>query len=150
MLRIRQRGHVRRATGQTFQRGSHGVCGTRNLELVRSLGAGTALDYTRGELESCTDTFDVILDAVGKLPAALARRLTKPDGRRLDVRRLATQAAKMTTADLQFLAGLVEQDSLRTFIDREYPLERIVEAHAYVQQEHKRGHVVVNVYPATP
>ena len=53
--------------------------------------------------------------------------------------------AKMTTADLQFLAELVDAGRLRTFIDREYPLERIVEAHAYVQQEHKRGHVVIHV-----
>jgi NADPH2:quinone reductase len=51
----------------------------------------------------------------------------------------------MTTAELQFLAELVDERELRTFVDREYPLDRIVEAHAYVQQERKRGHVVVNV-----
>jgi NADPH:quinone reductase-like Zn-dependent oxidoreductase len=51
----------------------------------------------------------------------------------------------MTTAELQFLAELVDGGELRTFIDREYPLDRIVEAHTYVQQGHKRGHVVINV-----
>jgi NADPH:quinone reductase-like Zn-dependent oxidoreductase len=40
---------------------------------------------------------------------------------------------------------LIDRGELHTFIDREYPFERIVEAHAYVQQEHKRGHVVINV-----
>jgi NADPH:quinone reductase-like Zn-dependent oxidoreductase len=55
----------------------------------------------------------------------------------------------MTTAELQFLAELVDERKLRTFIDREYPLDHIVEAHAYVQQEHKRGHVVVNVNTAS-
>jgi NADPH:quinone reductase-like Zn-dependent oxidoreductase len=55
----------------------------------------------------------------------------------------------MTTAELQFLAALVDGGELHTFIDREYPLDRIVEAHAYVQQGHKRGHVVINVASAS-
>lgn len=55
----------------------------------------------------------------------------------------------MTTAELEFLTGLVEAGGLRTFIDREYPLDRIVEAHTYVQQGHKRGHVVVTVNSAS-
>jgi NADPH:quinone reductase-like Zn-dependent oxidoreductase len=53
----------------------------------------------------------------------------------------------MTTAELQFLAALVDGGELHTFIDREYPLDRMVEAHTYVQQGHKRGHVVINVNP---
>jgi NADPH:quinone reductase-like Zn-dependent oxidoreductase len=72
-----------------------------------------------------------------------------PSGLRLDVRWHAGLAGKMTTTDLQFLATLVEAGELRTFIDREYPLERIVEAHAYVQQGHKRGHVVIHVNAAS-
>jgi NADPH:quinone reductase-like Zn-dependent oxidoreductase len=51
----------------------------------------------------------------------------------------------MTTEELQFLSALVDAGKLHTFIDREYALDRIVEAHTYVQQEHKRGHVVINV-----
>jgi len=122
-----------------------GVCSTGNLAMVRSLGAGNVIDYTKNELESCTATFDVIFDAVGKLSAALARRLSRPSGIHLSVLKHARLAGKMTTADLQFLASLVDGGELRTFIDREYPLDRIVEAHAYVQQEHKRGHVVITV-----
>lgn len=123
-----------------------GVCSTENLALVRSLGAGKVIDYTKNELETCTQTFDVVFDAVGKLPAALARSLTARSGLRLDVQKHAGLVAKMTTADLQFLAALVDGGELRTFIDREYPLHRMVEAHAYVQQGHKRGHVVINVH----
>lgn len=122
-----------------------GVCSTRNVDMVRSLGAVAVLDYTRNELESCRDVFDVVFDAVGKLHPALARRLTAPSGRRLDVRRHVGPAASMTTAELQFLADLSGKGELRTFIDREYPLERMAEAHEYVQQGHKRGHVVINV-----
>jgi NADPH:quinone reductase-like Zn-dependent oxidoreductase len=55
----------------------------------------------------------------------------------------------MTTAELQFLAALVDRGELRTFIDRDYPLDRIVEAHTYVQKGHKRGHVVINVNPVS-
>jgi NADPH:quinone reductase-like Zn-dependent oxidoreductase len=126
-----------------------GVCSTGNLALVRSLGAHKVIDYTRNELETCTATFDVVFDAVGKLPAVLARRLSAPSGLRLDVRKDIGPIGKMTTAELQFLAELVDRGELRTFIDREYPLDRIVEAHTYVQQGHKRGHVVVNVNPVS-
>jgi len=122
-----------------------GVCSTGNLAMVRSLGAHKVIDYTRNELETCTETFDVVFDAVGKLPAVLARRLTAPSGLCLNVQKHAGAVGKMTTPELQFLAALVDGRELRTFIDREYPLDRIVEAHTYVQQGHKRGHVVINV-----
>lgn len=122
-----------------------GVCSTGNLSLVSSLGAGKVIDYTKNELEACTQTFDVVFDAVGKLPAALAKKLTAPAGRRLDVRRHVGPIRTMTTAELQFLAALIDAGKLRTFIDREYPLDRIVEAHTYVQRGHKRGHVVIQV-----
>jgi NADPH:quinone reductase-like Zn-dependent oxidoreductase len=126
-----------------------GVCSTGNLELVRSLGAAKVVDYTKSELEGCTETFDVVLDAVGKLGAVLAGRLSAPSGLRLSVTKDVGPVGKMTTAELQFLAELVERRELRTVIDREYPLDRIVEAHTYVQQGHKRGHVVINVNSAS-
>jgi NADPH:quinone reductase-like Zn-dependent oxidoreductase len=131
--------------GRHFGAEVTGVCSTGNLTLVRSLGAGKVIDYTTNELETCADTFDVVMDAVGKLPAALAKRLLAPSGRHLDVRKHVGPAGKMTTAELQFLAALVDEGELHTVIDREYPLDRIVEAHAYVQQGHKRGHVVIDV-----
>jgi NADPH:quinone reductase-like Zn-dependent oxidoreductase len=122
-----------------------GVCSTANLGLVRSLGARKVIDYTRNELEACTETFDVVFDAVGKLPAVLARKLSTPSGKRLSVVWHVGPAKKITTEELQFLATLVDAGELHTFIDREYPLDCIVEAHTYVQQGHKRGHVVINV-----
>jgi NADPH:quinone reductase-like Zn-dependent oxidoreductase len=122
-----------------------GVCSTRNLDLVRTLGAHKVIDYTTGELEACADRFDVIFDTVAKLPAALARRLAGPEGLRLDVAKDSRLLGRITVADLDLLAEMVDRAELCTFIDREYPLDRIVEAHAYVQQERKRGHVIVNV-----
>jgi len=126
-----------------------GVCSTANLSLVRSLGAGKVIDYTRNELEICAETFDVVFDAVGKLPAVLARRLSAPSGLRLDVRKHVGPVDKITTAELQFLAALVDEGALHTFIDREYLLDRMVDAHTYVQLGHKRGHVVINVNPVS-
>jgi NADPH:quinone reductase-like Zn-dependent oxidoreductase len=126
-----------------------GVCSTGNLDMVRSMGAHKVIDYTTNELETCTESFDVIFDAVAKLPAALARRLSAPSGLCLNVQKHAGLVGKMTTAELQFLAALVDGGELRTFIDREYSLDRIVEAHTYVQEGHKRGHVVINVNPVS-
>ncbi len=129
--------------------GAHvtGVCSTGNLALVRSLGAGNVIDYTTSELEACTQTFDVVFDAVGKLSAVLARRLSAASGLLLSVAKHAGSIRKMTTTELEFLAALVDKGELRAFIDREYPLDRMVEAHRYVQQGHKRGHVVITVNP---
>jgi len=121
------------------------VCSSRNADLARMLGADTVLDYTQPEFASCTDKFDVVFDAVGKLPTAAARRLTGDKGVRFTVQRDVGPIAKIITAELTFLTGLVEAGKLRTFIDRQYSLEDIREAHAYVGQWHKRGHVVITV-----
>ena len=122
-----------------------GVCSTKNLAMVQSLGAVDVIDYTQNGIESCTDVFDVVLDAVGKLPTYLAQRLTAGSGLHLDVRKHVGPVRTITTAELKFLADLVDEGEIRTYIDREYPLDRIADAHAYVQQGHKRGHVVINV-----
>src|SRR5262245_10066165 len=74
-----------------------GVCSTVNLELVRSLGAVKVIDYTRNELETCTETFDLVFDAVGKLPAVLASRLTARSGLHLNVLKNIGPISKMTT-----------------------------------------------------
>lgn len=123
-----------------------GVCSAKNFELVRSLGADAVLDYTQPEFADCKETYDVVFDAVGKLERRAAKRLAGAGGRRLSVASDVGPIARMTTAELEFLVKLVEAGKLRTFIDRQYALEDIREAHAYVGQWHKRGHVVVAVH----
>ena len=122
-----------------------GVCSSRNAELVKALGADSVLDYTQPAFDSCDETFDVVFDAVGKLSRGAARRLSGAHGLRLSVARDIASPARMTTAELTFLTGLAESGKLRTYIDRRYSLEDIREAHAYVGQWRKRGHVVVTV-----
>jgi NADPH:quinone reductase-like Zn-dependent oxidoreductase len=121
-----------------------GVCSTANLDLVRSLGADRVIDYTQQDFVDEAETYDVVFDAVDKLPASRARtRLRKP-GIYLNVRKDSGSGAG-SQEDLATLKALIETGAVRAVIDRRYPLEDVVEAHAYVEKGHKKGHVVVAV-----
>jgi NADPH:quinone reductase-like Zn-dependent oxidoreductase len=128
-----------------------GVCSTRNLELVRSLGAERVIDYTRQDFTQGDERYDVIFDAVDKLPVSKGKRALKGTGTYLNVRKDSGSGGDLQTADLDFLRERIEAGELRSVIDRRYPLERIVEAHRYVEGGHKRGNVVITVSdPASP
>ncbi len=124
-----------------------GVCSTANLELVRSLGADSVIDYTREDFTRSGPIYDVVFDAVDKAPARHGRRALKSTGRYLNVMRDsgAGGGGALTTEHLVYLKELVEAGSLKAVIDRRYTLEQIVEAHSYVEQGHKSGNVVVTV-----
>jgi NADPH:quinone reductase-like Zn-dependent oxidoreductase len=126
-----------------------GVCSTSNLEWVKSLGASKVIDYTK---EECTDSgikYDVIFDAVDKLSSSSGKKALKKKGRYLNVIKHSGSGKDITTEDLIFLKGLIEAGIVKTYIDRCYPLEQIVEAHKYVEEGHKKGHVVVRVLHAS-
>lgn len=121
------------------------VCSTGNLELVTKLGADKAIDYTKQDLKGLSPRFDVVFDAVGKLPKAIGKTLLKSGGKYVSV----TGSPKSQPGDLLFLKALIEEGRLTTLIDRSYPLEQIREAHAYVETFRKKGNVVVTVLPGT-
>jgi NADPH:quinone reductase-like Zn-dependent oxidoreductase len=121
-----------------------GVCSTANLEMVRSLGADRVIDYTQQDFTEGEETYDVIFDAVDKLSPSRAKRPLGKTGVYLNVNK-DSGSGGASPEDLVFLKGLIEAGKVRTVIDRRYPLEQIVEAHRYVAQGHKRGHVVVTV-----
>ena len=143
------------------------VCNTKNLDLVRSLGADEVVDYTRTDFTRLDRTFDVVLDAVGKSTFGACRRLLKPDGRYLSTdlgpwwqnpllqiwtgivggqqAGLAIPDAKRVRQDVQLLREIIEGKGLRPVIDRTYPLAEIVLAHRYVDTEQKTGSVVILV-----
>lgn len=119
-----------------------GVCSTANLQLVRSLGADKVIDYTREDLSKYGRDYDLVFDAVEKLPSSRGQTLLSPTGEYVTV---GTDDKGVSIRDLEFLVELVEEGKLNTVIDRVYPLERIVEAHHYVGKRHKKGHVVLTV-----
>lgn len=142
-----------------------GVCSTRNVDLVRSVGADHVLDYTRDELAG---RYDVILDLVGNhslsrlrsvltergtlvLSAGEGNRVTGPFGRiaRAGVlslfsrQRLRPLVAMYSAADLDVLAGLADEGALTPAIDRAYPLSAGRDAVRHLGVDHARGKVVV-------
>jgi NADPH:quinone reductase-like Zn-dependent oxidoreductase len=123
-----------------------GVCSTRNLSLVQSLGVETVVDYTREDYASRGERYDVIIDAVGKRKSAQAMlragEAVAPGGRCISI---DDGWPKLLAADMPLLRRLAESGELKPVIDRRYPLEEMVEAHRYVEEGHKRGNVIVTV-----
>lgn len=139
------------------------VCGPRNLDLVRSLGAERAIDYTSEDFTRAGETYDVIFDAVGKQRFSRCARLLKPHGRYLATDGLGNFVLGLWTArfgakkvmfklpprftkdDVLFLERLVEAGEFRAVVDRSYPLDQVIEATRYVETEQKTGNVVLTV-----
>ena len=141
------------------------VCDTKHIELVRSLGAAEAIDYTQQDFTKNGRTYDAVLDAVGKVPFSRCRgSLTRggtylaTDGFRNvfldrwtalvgDKRVRFSIPPRFTKKDVVFLRGLVAAGEYRPVIDRRYPLDQVVEAARYVETAQKTGNVVLTVIP---
>jgi NADPH:quinone reductase-like Zn-dependent oxidoreductase len=138
-----------------------GVCSTANLELVKSLGASRVIDYTQEDFTQNGERYDVIFDAVAKVPASQAKKALKQmrkstserkstsGGTYLNVHKHSNRDASGGTMaeEFDFLKELLEAGMFKPVIDRCYSLEQIVEAHCYVDQGHKKGNVVIVVAP---
>jgi NADPH:quinone reductase-like Zn-dependent oxidoreductase len=141
-----------------------GVCSTANLELVKSLGAGQVIDYTRQDFSKNGETYDIIFDTVvGKTSFARGKASLKPDGIYLAIAGGLKEVGQMlwtsliggqkvvvgtppeSKENLLFITELVQAGKLKPVVDRCYALEQIVEAHRYVDQGHKKGNVVIGV-----
>jgi NADPH:quinone reductase-like Zn-dependent oxidoreductase len=141
-----------------------GVCSTRNLEMVRSLGANHVIDYTKEDFTQNGQTYDVIFDMVpGKSSFACYKGSLKPNGLYLagagglesfaqmawtgiiGGKKVIAGMAPDRVEDLVFLKELLEAGKLKPVIDRHYPLEQTAEAHRYADTGHKKGSVVITV-----
>ena len=118
-----------------------GVCSTKNLELVKSLGAHKVIDYTASDFSAGGETYDVIFDAVGKASRSRSKKSLKKKGVFLSIHGSANPGIE----DLVFLKELIEAGKVKPVIDRCYPMEQIVEAHRYVETWRKKGNVVITL-----
>ncbi len=119
-----------------------GVCSTANLDMVKALGADEVIDYTQEDFTRNGATYDLVFDAVGKMPSLPGRTSLTPTGIALNVNKTS---GKITSDDLNTLKELIEAGRLRTVIDRCYPLEATADAHRYVETGHKKGNVAITV-----
>ncbi len=148
-----------------------GVCSTRNVDLVRSLGADQVVDYTQEDFAQAGQRYDLIFQLAGTRSASGCRRALAPEGtlvlgsgsgggrllgpvgriaRALMLspfvgQKLVPFIAKKNKEDLQLLRELIEAGDVTPLIDRTYPLSETPEAIGYLEQGHARGKVVVTV-----
>jgi NADPH:quinone reductase-like Zn-dependent oxidoreductase len=148
-----------------------GVCSTRNLEMVRSIGADHVIDYTREDFTRTGQRYDLIFQLAGTAsPSACRRalaprgmlvlssgdspgRIIGPVGRIIKAilispfigQTLRPFVAKPSSNDLEFLRGLIEAGRVAPVIDRTYPLTEAADAIRYIETGHARGKVVISV-----
>jgi 2-desacetyl-2-hydroxyethyl bacteriochlorophyllide A dehydrogenase len=140
-----------------------GVDSSNKQEMIRSLGADHVIDYTVEDYTTSNETYDLIIDVVGKHSVARRMKLLKPDGvyylafARIShillgmlvsitsKKVLKIESASQKKEDLIFLKELIEAGTLKPVVDKAYPLGKTAEAHHYVETGGKKGNVVIRV-----
>ena len=140
-----------------------GVDKPGKLDMLRSIGANHVIDYTREDFTKNGQTYDVILDTIGKSPFSGSLRSLKENGTYLNAnpgllggfrarwaskrsnKKVLTWKAGYTANNLLALTELIETGKIKPVIDRRYLLEQTAEAHRYVDTGQKRGNVVITV-----
>ena len=139
------------------------VCQTKDFELLKSLGAGEVIDYTKEDFTEKGQIYDVVIDAVGKSSFFRCRKILKPHGIYFSTelgylsqniflalltplfggKKVLFPIPKDTKEDIVFIKELMETGKYKAVIDRTYPFEQIVDATRYVETGQKVGNVVV-------
>jgi NADPH:quinone reductase-like Zn-dependent oxidoreductase len=149
-----------------------GVCSTRNLDMVRSIGADRVIDYTQKDFAENGQSYDLVLDAVGNRSISDYKRVLKPGGfcviagfaglshlfeyallgplrSKTGNKKVGLMMATLNEPDLTFLRSLLETGRVRPVIDRRYPLSETAEAIRYLEGGHARGKVVITMEDST-
>jgi NADPH:quinone reductase-like Zn-dependent oxidoreductase len=137
------------------------VCSGANFDLVKSIGADKAIDYTKEDFTRNGETYDIIVDTAGTAPFGRSKASLKKGGSLLLVladlpemlaapwasltsgRKIIAGGVKSGAEDLRFLANLVESGRFKPVIDRRYSFDQMAEAHRYVDTGRKKGNVVI-------
>lgn len=147
-----------------------GVCSTRNVDMVRSIGADHVVDYTKDDFTRAAQRYDLMLDIIGNHPLSACRRVLTPQGtfvmiggpkgrwiRPLDrivralllfpfvSQKLVSRTAAWRKEDLTLMHELMKEGKVISVIDRTYPLSEVSEAVRYLEEGHARGKVVITV-----
>src|SRR5438270_8602147 len=150
-----------------------GVCSTRNVDLVKSLGADRVIDYTKEDYAKSDQKYDVILDNVANHSLSENRKLLPPNGKYVMIgggsanqqgwigslgkpvkalimkpfvsQQMGMMMAEMNQSDLKYFADQMQSGKLKSVIDRTYKLSEIQQAIAYVEEGHARGKVIIVV-----
>ncbi|RSL16755.1 NADPH:quinone reductase-like Zn-dependent oxidoreductase [Edaphobacter aggregans] len=147
-----------------------GVCSTRNIDMVRSIGADQVIDYTKEDFTKSSQRYDLIFDAIGNHSLSARRRLLTPSGicvmaggpsgrwkmglasgikalvwSQCSSRKLTGLLAKSSEEDLTILHDLMATGKVTPVIDRQYSLSELPDAIRYLEQGHARGKVVITL-----
>ena len=150
-----------------------GVCSTRNVDLVRSLGADHVIDYTKKDFAKGAERYDVILDNVPNHSLSECRAILNPNGKYILIggggpndnrwvgpfgrviktmvlspfvsQKMGMMMADANQKDLTVLADMMQTGKLKPVIDRTYKLDQVADAIRYLEQGHARGKVVITV-----
>jgi NADPH:quinone reductase-like Zn-dependent oxidoreductase len=142
------------------------VCSTKNVEQTRSLGADKVIDYTKDDFTKGEERYDLIIAVNGNYSLPAYKRTLNRNGiyvmvggslkqifssllfgwlMSLRSKKMTSLAAKANQKDLEFIAKLVEDGTIKPVIDRRYPLDKTPEAMRYLAEGHASGKVVINV-----
>jgi NADPH:quinone reductase-like Zn-dependent oxidoreductase len=148
-----------------------GVCSTRNVDMVRSIGADHVVDYRQEDFTKGGQRYDLVLDCIGNHSLSACRRVLQPHGRYVAVggpsgrwmigflaraivgsvvsrfanQKLSLLLTRPSNEDLVFIRDLMKAGKVTPVIDKRYPLSEVPEAIRYLEQGHARGKVVINV-----
>lgn len=147
-----------------FRAVATGVCSTKNIELVKTLGASDVIDYTKEDFRQRAQKFDIIFDTIGKSPYSHCKKLLNDKGMYLvtngpmllnylrtfwsslgNRKKFIFAMSVDKQENLRFLKQVMESGDVKPVIDRVYQMDEAREAHRYVEGGHKKGNVVINV-----